>query len=146
MLEDIQHNVQFANPYVIKALTLVHGLYMNVYDKEESNEYDEGRDTYISNANKFSTTPRYAKKKLLLYNPVQKLFDSGAQSFDSYMDEPYIITCDKSLVFQEKQKFEIFYNKNDEQPRRVMQCFEVREYSNSFNQWSIRHIMLRPFN
>ena len=146
MLEKVQHNAQYANPYVIDALTRVHGLYMNVYNKDESNEYDEGRDTYISNPGKFKYNLLYAKVKLLLNRPVQELYDSGRESFDSYMEDTYIITCDKALVFEEKQKFEIFYDKTQEQPVRVMQCFEVREFSNSYNQWSVRHVMLKPFN
>mgnify|MGYP003197845604 CR=1 FL=1 len=146
MLHTIQFAVQHANPYVINALTNVHGLYMNVYDKAEKNIYDEGRDNYISNATKFSKEPRYRKKKLLLYEPVQETFDSGVESFDSYMNDTFILTCDKSLVFEKEQKFEIFYDKLAITPQRVMQCFEVREISNSHNQWSVRKIMLRPFN
>lgn len=146
MLEQIQHNPQYANPFVVEALTRTHGLYMNVYNKDQSNAYDEGRDTYISNAGKFKYNLLYKNVKLLLNRPVQELYDSGTESFDSYMNDTYIITCDKKLVFQEKQKFEIFYDKLQKKPVRVMQCFEVREFSNSYNQWSVRYVMLKPFN
>ena len=146
MLHQIQFAAQHANPYVIKALTEVNGVYMNVYNKVESDAYDEGRDTYISNVNKFEDKPLYEKKKLLLNKPVQLAFDSGENSFDTYLEDLFIITCDKTLVFNKGQKFEVFYNKKDKVPQRVFQCFEVREYSNSYNQWSTRHIMLQPFN
>lgn len=146
MLENIQKNSQYANPYVIKALTRTHGLYMNVYDKDESTVYDEGRDDYVSNPGKYKYNLRYDRIKLLLNRPVQETFDSGEESFDSFLEDTYIITCDKSLVFNKLQKFEIFYNKTQKEPVRVMQCFEVREFSNSYNQWSVRHIMLKPFN
>lgn len=147
MLEHIQYPAQFANPYVIKALTWTNGVYMNVYDKAQPTIYDEGRDNYISNTSKYTDgTLRYNKIKLLLNKPIQEVFDSGAESFDTYLDDIYIITCDKSLVFEKEQKFEIFYQKKDKTPLRVMQCFEVREFSNAFNQWTTRHIMLRPFN
>ena len=89
---------------------------------------------------------QYEKKKLLLNKPVQLAFDSGENSFDTYLEDLFIITCDKTLVFNKGQKFEVFYNKKDKVPQRVFQCFEVREYSNSYNQWSTRHIMLQPFN
>lgn len=147
MLEHTQFPAQFANPYVIKALTWTHGVYMNVYDKAAPTEYDEGRDNYISNLGKYNdSTLRYKKIKLLLNRPVQEVFDSGINSFDTYLEDLYIITCDKSLVFEKEQKFEIFYTKQDTEPQRVMQCFEVREYANAFNQWTTRHIMLKPFN
>lgn len=146
MLHQTQFASQFSNPFVIKALTLVHGVYVNVYDKLESTDYDEGRDNYISNPNNFSLTPRYKKIKLLLYPPVKETYDSGRDSFDSFMTDVYILTCDKSLVFNEKQKFEIFYDKCAKEPQRVFQCFEVKELSNAYNQWSIRKIMLEPFN
>lgn len=146
MLYQTQFAVQHANPYVINALTKTHGLYMNVYDKAESNAYDEGRDSYISNPGKYNTKPRYEKIKLLLNDPVQEVYDSGTESFDSYINDLYIITCDKSLIFEKEQKFEVFYDKKATVPNRVLQCFEVREYSNSYNKWSVRHIMLKPFN
>ena len=146
MLENIQYASQYANPYVIRALTRTHGLYMNVYDKDEPTVYDEGRDIYISNPGKYKVKPRYDRIKLLLNKPVQETFDSGEESFDSFLEDTYIITCDKSLVFNKLQKFEIFYNKTQKEPVRVMQCFEVREFSNSYNQWSVRHVMLKPFN
>lgn len=138
--------MQHANPYIIKALTDVNGVYMDVYDKESSNEYDEGRDTYISNVNKYSKKPRYSKKKLLLNKPVQMQFDSGVDSFDTYLEDLYIITCDKTLVFNAGQKFDVFYDKKDSKPQRTFQCYEVRELSNSYNQWSLRHVLLKPFN
>lgn len=147
MLEHIQYPAQFANPYVIKALTWTNGVYMNVYDKAASTIYDEGRDNYISNLGKFNdSTLRYNKIKLLLNKPIQEVFDSGYESFDNYLEDIYIITCDKSLVFEKEQKFDIFYKKSDTVPVRTMQCFEVREFSNAYNQWTTRHIMLRPFN
>lgn len=145
MLYETQKNAQYANPSVINALTKTHGLYMNVYDKKESNIYDEGRDNYISNVNKFDEEPRYKKIKLLLNRPVQESFDSGEESFDSYINDLYIITCDKSLVFEKEQKFEVFYDKKAEVPVRVFQCFEVREFSNAYNKHSTRHIMLKSF-
>lgn len=146
MLHQIQRNVQFANPFVVEALTRVHGLYMNVYNKDEATVYDEGRDNYISNPGKFKYNLLYEKKKLLLNRPVQMVFDSGRESFDTYLEDLFIITCDKKLVFEKEQKFEIFYDKHQTTPVRVMQCFEVREYSNAYNLWSVRHIMLKPFN
>jgi len=146
MLEITQKNAQFANPFIIDSLTKLHGVYVDVYDKRQMNEYDEGRDDYISNSSYYNQTPTYSKIKLLLNKPVQETYDSGEESFDSYMQDLYFITCDKSLVFDKKQKFEIFYNKTDETPQRVFQCFEVREFSNSFNLWSTRFIMLKPFN
>ena len=146
MLHIIQKACQYANPYVIEALTHVNGVYVDVYDKLESDTYDEGRDTYISNVLKFNKTPTYSKIKLLLNRPVQLVFGSGEDSFDNYMEDLYFITCNKSLVFKKKQKFDIFYDKKDSIPQRTMQCFEVREYSNSYNQWSTRHIVLQPFN
>lgn len=146
MLYTTQWACQHANPYVINALTKVHGVYMNVYNKLESTMYDEGRDDYISNHGKFSQTPLYSKIKLLLNRPVQETYDSGNDSFDTYMEDLFIITCDKTLTFEKEQKFEVFYDKNDSKPQRVFQCFEVREFSNSHNKWSTRHIMLKPFN
>lgn len=146
MLDKVQYAPQYANPYVVAALTRTHGLYMNVYDKDEPTDYDEGRDNYISNPGKYKYSLLYNRIKLLLNRPVQELFDSGVESFDSYMEDTYIITCDKSLVFNKLQKFEIFYDKLQKEPVRVMQCFEVKEFSNSYNQWSVRHIMLKPFN
>lgn len=151
MLYITQEAAQHANPYVVEALTKTHGLYMNVYDKQQSDEYDEGRDTYISNHGKYNSEPTYKMVKLLLNRPVQELYGSGEESFDTYMDETFIITTDRNLVFDKEQKFEIFYDKAKQfrpepKPARVMQCFEVREYSNSHNQWSIRHVMLKPFN
>lgn len=146
MLFQTQNPAQYANPYVVKALTALHGLYMNVYAKEEMTEYDEGRDNYNSNPYHYSQTPKYEKIKLLLNKPVQELYDSGENSFDSYMEDTYIITCDKTLVFEEKQKFEIFYDKKSITPVRVMQCFEVKEFANSSNTFTTRHVMLKPFN
>ena len=70
MLQDTQYAMQYSNPYVIKALTETHGVYVNVYNKLAGTIYDEGRDNYISNeSNKFSLLS--SKKKLLLYDPVQ---------------------------------------------------------------------------
>lgn len=146
MLHTMQYSAQFANPYVIKALTLTHGVYVDVYDKSEPTDYDEGRDSYISNVSYFNQEPLYKRQKLLLFDPVQETFDSGAESFDSYMQDIYILTCDKKLRFEKEQKFEVFYNKKDTKPKRVFQCFEVRELSNAYNQWSIRKIMLKPYN
>ena len=146
MLEQIQHAVQHANPYVVRALTQVHGVYVNVYNKDEPDEYDEGRDTYISNPYKFNDEPIYSKIKLFLYDPIQFNYDSGDTSFDSYMKDIYILTCDKRFQFYEKQKFEVFYRKRDKEPQRVFQSFEVKELSNAYNQWSIRKIFLQPFN
>lgn len=147
MLHMIQYPVQFANPYVIEALTKCHGVYVNVYNKEPETVYDEGRDSYISNAHKFNK-PLYKLTKLLFVDPVQWTYSSGEESFDNYMKTPYILTCDKKLTFEEKQKFEIFYDrkpKAGDKPQRVMQCFEVKEYSNSYNKCSIRQILLQPF-
>ena len=146
MLYTTQRASQFSNPYVIKALTFTHGVYMNVYNKAESTEYDEGRDTYISNPYNYNVEPLYKKKKFLLFDPVQETFDSGESSFDSWLKDTYVLTCDKSLKFEKEQKFEVFYDKRSTKPNRVFQCFEVRELSNSYNQWSIRKIMLKPFN
>lgn len=146
MLEQVQFACQHANPFVIKALTQVHGVYMNVYNKSEGNLYDEGRDDYISNPSYFNEEPIYSKIKLLLNRPVQETFDSGETSFDSYMEDLFILTCDKTLVFDKKQKFEVFYRKTDKEPVRVFQSFEVKELSNAFNQWSIRKILLEPYN
>lgn len=146
MLHQIQKNVQFANPFVVNALTALHGLYMNVYNKDEPTVYDEGRDNYISNPGRFKYSLLYEKEKLLLNHPVQMVFDSGRESFDNYLEDLYIITCNKRLIFEKEQKFEIFYDRFQKEPSRVMQCFEVREYSNAYNLWSLRHVMLKPFN
>ena len=146
MLHQTQYASQFANPFVIEALTRLHGVYVNVYDKEESDEYDEGRDDYVSNPYKYNVQPKYYKIKLLMNNPVQETYDSGQESFDSYMNDVYFITCNKELELSKLQKYEIFYNKCSNTPDRVMQCFEVREFSNAYNKWSVRHIMLKPFN
>jgi hypothetical protein len=146
MLETIQFAVQHANPYVIEALTKVHGVYMNVYDKKAPNTYDEGRDNYISNTGKYDIEPTYKRAKLLLYDPVQETFGSGRESFDTYINDIYILTCSRKYNFKKEQKFEIFYNRKAKVPQRVMQCFEVKEISNSFNEWSIRKVMLKPFN
>lgn len=146
MLYQTQFAVQHANPYVINALTKVHGLYMNVYDKAQPSIYDEGRDNYASNKNKYNNEARYKKIKLLLNEPVKESFDSGEDSFDTYIKDIFILTCDKNLVFNKEQKFEVFYDKDAKTPQRVFQCFEVREISNSYNKWSVRKIMLKPFN
>ena len=146
MLYSTQYPGQFSNPYVIKALTWTHGLYMNVYDKADTSAYDEGRDSYISNPYNYEVEPLYKMKKLLLIEPVQETYDSGEESFDSYLNDTYIITCDKTLRFEKEQKFEIFYEKKATSPSRILQCFEVREVSSAYNQWSIRKIMLKPFN
>ena len=120
---------------------------MNVYNRKAMNAYDEGRDDYIANHNKYKYNLLYEHKKLLLFEPVQETFDSGETSFDSYFDNStYIITCDKSLVFEKEQKFEIFYDESCEKIRRTLQCFAVREFSNAHNDWSLRKIMLKPFN
>ena len=146
MLHNIQFAVQHVNPYIIKALTDVHGVYVNVYDKLEMTEYDEGRDSYISNSFSFNDEPTYSKIKLLLNVPVQETYDSGEDSFYTYMQDIYFLTCDKKFVFNKEQKFEVFYDKKDSKPQRVFQSFEVKEISNSYNQWSVRKIMLKTFN
>lgn len=146
MLDITQYAAQFANPYVVNALTRLHGVYVNVYDKLEPTEYDEGRDNYVSNPYHFSTQPTYAKIKLLLNRPVQEVFSSGEESFDSYMNDLYFITCNKSYQFNKLQKFEVFYDKTQNSPVRTFQCFQVKEFSNAFNKWTVRHIILQPFN
>lgn len=146
MLYQTQFASQFSNPFVIKALTMTHGVYVNVYDKKEGDAYDEGRDNYISNPNNFCYIPRYNKIKLLLYPPVKESYESGKDSFDTYIEDIYILTCDKTLVFNKKQKFEIFYDKFAKEPQRIFQCFEVKELSNAYNLWSIKKVMLEPFN
>lgn len=146
MLDVTQKAAQYANPFVVKALTKLHGVYVNVYNKIESDLYDEGRDNYISNPYNYEDTPTYSKIQLLLNKPVQYTFSSGEESFDSYMEDLFFITCEKKYQFDKLQKFEVFYNKNQKTPVRTFQCFEVREYSNSYNSWTVRHLLLKSFN
>jgi hypothetical protein len=149
-LESIQNIVQNANPYTIDMLTRVHGIYVSVYNKDDATNYDEGRDIYASNANKFKFNPLYIKKKLYVYDPIQEAYSSGqsaqGETFDSYIEDCFILTTDKKLQFKEEQKFELYYSKKSKIPNRVMQCFEIKEISSVKNSKSIRKVMLKPFN